>query len=122
MLSLTDNITSLNKMFLNCTSVDAEINYDLFRHCPNVTNITSFAEGAKISGGIYSRTENYSSSDTTTYGTFDFIPNLEQASNAFTGTNLQYIDNNVFAPIGDRYIDLREADYMFSNCFNLESC
>jgi hypothetical protein len=76
MLSLTDDMTSLNKMFLNCTSVDAEINYDLFRHCPNVTNINSFAEGTKIRGGIYSRTSNYDPSDTTTYGTFDFLPNL----------------------------------------------
>jgi hypothetical protein len=45
MLSLTNNITSLNKMFLNCYGIDAEVKYDLFRHCPNVTNITSFAEG-----------------------------------------------------------------------------
>ena len=122
MLSLTDNITSLNKMFLNCTSVDAEINYDLFRHCPNVTNINSFAEGTRIKGGIYSRTSNYDPSDTTTYGTFDFLPNLQQASNAFTASQIQYIDNNVFAPIDNNYINLMEADYMFSDCYNLESC
>lgn len=122
MLELTNNITSLNKMFLNCISVNAEINYDLFRHCPNVTNITSFAEGTALEGGIYSRSSDYSSLDTTTYGTFDFLPNLEQASNAFSGTNIQYIDNNVFAPIGTTYVKLREADYMFSNCLLLESC
>jgi hypothetical protein len=74
MLSLTDNITSLNKMFLNCSSIDSEINYDLFRHCPNVTNITSFAESTSIRGGIYSRASNFNVLDTTTYGTFDFLP------------------------------------------------
>jgi hypothetical protein len=77
MLKLTANMTSLNKMFLNCSSIDAEINYDLFRHCPNATNITSFAEGTSICGGIYSRSSNYNESDTTTYGTFDFIKNVE---------------------------------------------
>jgi len=122
MLSLTDNITSLNKMFLNCSSVDAEINYDLFRHCPNVTNITSFAENTLLRGGIYSRTSEYNENDSTTWGTFDFLPELEQASNAFSGSAIQYIDDNVFAPLNGSYINLREADYMFSNCFDLESC
>ena len=121
MLSLTNNITSLNKMFTGCDSVDAEISYDLFRHCPNVTNITSFAEGTSIKGGIYSRTDNYDEDDTTTYGTFDFLRNIEQASYAFSGTDLQYIDNNVFAPLDGRYIGLREADYMFSSCNLLET-
>ena len=122
MLNLTDNITSLNKMFLNCTSIDAEINYDLFRHCPNVTNITSFAESTSLKGGIYSRSQNYDENDSTTWGTFDFLPELEQASNAFSHSAIQYIDNDVFAPLNRNYINLREADYMFSNCFDLESC
>jgi hypothetical protein len=60
MLSLTNSITSMNKMFSNCFGINAEIKYDLFRHCPNVTNITSFAEGTSIRGGIYSRSSNYS--------------------------------------------------------------
>jgi len=122
MLNLTNNITSLNKMFLNCSAIDAEINYDLFRHCPNVTNITSFAEGTSLRGGIYSRTPDYSESDSTTWGTFDFLSGLEQASNAFSSAALQYIHDDVFAPINGTYINLREADYMFSNCYNLESC
>jgi hypothetical protein len=109
-------------MFLGCNSINTEIKYDLFRHCTNVTNITSFAEGTRISGGIYSRMSNYDPSDTTTYGTFDFLPNLVQASNAFRSTAIQYIDNNVFAPLNGNYINLKEADYMFSNCSNLESC
>lgn len=121
MLRLHDRIVSLNKMFMNCINIDAEVSYDLFRHCPNVTNINSFAEGTSIQGGIYSRSDDYSESDTTTYGTFDFIPNIQQASNAFSGTNLQYIDNNVFAPINGQYIKLQEADYMFSNCTSLKT-
>jgi len=122
MLQLHDNITSLNKMFMNCTSIDAEISYDLFRHCPNVTNITSFAENTSLCGGIYSRSSSYSYDDTTTWGTFDFIPELQQASNAFSGSGIQYIDNDAFAPLNGEYSNLMEADYMFSNCYNLESC
>ena len=121
MLELHDNITSLNKMFLNCVSIDAKIGYDLFRHCPNVTNITSFAENTSIKGGIYSRKSNYSESDTTTYGTFDFLKGLQQAANAFNGSGLQFIDTNVFAPLNGEYIGLMEADYMFAHCYNLES-
>jgi hypothetical protein len=119
MLKLHSNITSLNKMFINCNSIDAEIKYDLFRHCPNVTNITSFAESTAIRGGIYSRKADYDAEDTMTYGTFDFLPHLQQASNAFSGTALEYIDTNVFAPLNGRYAGLQEADYMFSNCYNL---
>lgn len=122
MLKLHSNITSLNKMFINCNSIDAEIKYDLFRHCPNVTNITSFAESTAIRGGIYSRKADYDAEDTMTYGTFDFLPHLQQASNAFSGTALEYIDTNVFAPLNGRYAGLQEADYMFSNCYNLQSC
>lgn len=122
MLKLHSNIASLNKMFLNCRGIDAEINYDLFRHCPNVTNINSFLESTSVKGGIYSRKADYDVSDTTTYGTFDFLPHLQQASNAFSGTGLQYIDTNVFAPLNGQYIGLLEADYMFSNCYDLESC
>ena len=122
MLQLHDGITSLNKMFMNCASVDAEIAYDLFRHCPNVTNITSFAESTSLCGGIYSRSSNYSSEDSTTWGTFDFLSNLQQVSNAFSGSGIQYIDDNVFAPLDGVYKGLMEADYMFSNCYDLESC
>jgi len=88
MLQMHNNITSLNKMFLGCRSIDAEISYDLFRHCPNVTNITSFAEGTSICGGIYSRADNFDENDTSTYGTFDFLPNLQQTSNAFSNSNI----------------------------------
>lgn len=122
MLKLTSNIMSLNKMFLNCFNVNTELTYDIFRYCPNVTNISSFVEGTSVRGGIYSRSNNYDSADTGTYGTFDFIPQLEQASNAFSSSNLQYIDNNVFAPLNGEFIKLKEADYMFSNCRELQSC
>jgi len=39
--------------------------------------MTSFAEGTSLTGGIYSRKDDYSAEDTTTYGTFDFLPNLK---------------------------------------------
>ena len=81
--------------------------------------LTSFAEGTSLRGGIYSRTLDYSESDSTTWGTFDFLSGLEQASNAFSSAALQYIDDNVFAPLDGNYINIREADYMFSNCTSL---
>lgn len=112
MLLLNDNITNLSKMFLNCVGINAEIKYDLFRHCPNVTNITSFAEGTEIQGGIYSRSE-------TSEGTFDFLPKLESASAAFNSTNISFIDTDVFAPKNGQYIQLRDVDYIFANCVNL---
>ena len=112
MLLLNDNITNLSKMFSGCSNIDTEIKYDLFRHCPNVTNITSFAEGTSITGGIYSRSTNYES-------TFDFIPKVQSVSYAFSGTQLQFIDNNIFAPKNGEYIKLLDADYLFHNCQQL---
>lgn len=121
MLLLHDGITNISKMFNNCSSVDAIIKYDLFRHCPNVMNITSFAANSGLKGGIYSRTSDYSQSDDETWGTFDFIKNVKSISNAFNNSNIQFIDNEVFAPIGDTYFDLIDADGVFANCYNLKS-
>lgn len=121
MLLIHDGITNISKMFNNCTSVDAIIKYDLFRHCPNVVDMTSFAANSGLKGGIYSRTYNYSVEDTTTWGTFDFIKDVKSISNAFNFTSLQFIDNEVFAPINGTYFDLRDADGAFANCYSLKS-
>lgn len=114
MLHITDNVTNISKMFLNCNNVGTEIKYDLFRHCPNVTNISSFAEGTSIKGGIYSRSTNYE-------GTFDFLPKLQSASNAFAGTKIEFLDTSVFAPKNGVYVGLLDADYMFAQCRELHS-
>ena len=125
MLLLHDGITNLVKTFLNCSGADAIIKYDLFRHCPNVTNISSFCEGAGIKGGIYSRMPDYNSNDTTTYGTFDFIRNLQSASNAFFNSSIEFIDNDIFAPYeedGDlKYFGLQDVDFMFGQCQSLKT-
>jgi hypothetical protein len=88
MMLLTDNITNMNKMFLGCRKVDAIIRYDVFRHCPNVTSLTAFAANSGLKGGIYSRDDNYSESDSTTWGTFDFIRNINSLTEAFANSGL----------------------------------
>ena len=125
MLLLHDNITNLSKMFLNCSSADAVIRYDVFRHCPNAINLSSFAEGAGIKGGIYSRADTYSDEDTTTWGTFDFIRDVRSISNMFSNSGLQFLDNNLFAPYIKNdsltYFNIQDADFAFSMCHDLTS-
>jgi len=117
MMSLTDNITNMNKMFLGCRKVDAIIRYDVFRHCPNVTSMTAFAANSGLKGGIYSRDDNYSESDSTTWGTFDFIRNINSLTEAFANSDLQFIDADIFAPWKEGYVDtyfnIQDADRMF---------
>lgn len=125
MLLLHDGVTNMSKMFLDCASANAIIRYDLFRHCPNVVDITNFAAGSGLRGGIYSRTSDYSESDTTTWGTFDFIRGVLSISNAFNSSALQFIDNDVFAPWQEngatKYFKLRDADYTFAYCNRMQS-
>ena len=121
MLLLHQGITNLTKMFYNCTSANAVIKYDLFRHCPNAINISSFAEGAGIRGGIYSRTDDYDVNDTTTYGTFDFIRDVRSISNAFCNSSIEFLDTNIFAPYDRTYFGIQDADSVFASCRNLKS-
>ena len=125
MMLLTDNITNMNKMFLGCRKVDAIIRYDVFRHCPNVTSLTAFAANSGLKGGIYSRDDNYSESDSTTWGTFDFIRNINSLTEAFANSGLQFIDADIFAPWKEGYIDtyfnIQDADRMFQGCTQLVS-
>jgi hypothetical protein len=121
MLLLHQGITNLTKMFYNCISANAVIKYDLFRHCPNAINISSFAEGAGIRGGIYSRTDDYDVNDTTTYGTFDFIRDVRSISNAFCNSSIEFLDTNIFAPYDGTYFGIQDADSVFASCRNLKS-
>ena len=121
MLLLHSNITNINRMFNHCTSVDAVVHYDIFRHCPNVIDMTQFACETRLKGGIYSRTSTYSESDTTTWGTFDFVREAKSLTGAFVGTNLQFIDNDAFAPYDGQYFRFNDIDTIFMNCSNLQS-
>ena len=63
MLRLTPTVSSLESTFKNCSNINGEIWRDLFRNCPNVTNIKEAYSGCKLSGIFYSRTLNYNPSD-----------------------------------------------------------
>ena len=125
MLLLHDNITNISRMFTGCSGIDADLRYDTFRHCPNVIDMTAFASGSGLRGGIYSRATTYSDEDTTTWGTFDFIRNVKSLTEAFISSKLEFIDNDAFAPYMSNeqltYFDLRDMDNMFAYCPNLAS-
>ena len=111
MYKVQPNVTTLNKMFQGCAYINVAIWSDLFSKCPNVTDITSFAEGTGLMGTFYSTTENRR-------GILDYLPNLRIANYAFFGTSLEWIDNNAFKD----NTSITEADYMFGNCTLLNSC
>lgn len=122
MVRLPNSATSLEGMFKGCSGISGDLWYDLFRPCSKLVTIKEAFSGTNLSGIFFSRTSDYSSSNDSTWGILDFIPNLTDAESAFESTNIQWIDNNVFAPIGDKYYSIAKADYMFRNCGQLSSC
>ena len=122
MFRLTSTLTSLEGMFKDCSGISGDIFYDLFRQCVGVENLKDSFNGTRLSGIFFSRTSNYSSSDSSTFGILDFLPKLKNTESAFANTALQWIDDNAFAPIGNTYIGITSADYMFQNCTSLHSC
>jgi len=73
MLRLTNKLTSLEGMFKNCSGISGDIWYDMLKYCPNVQSIKDTFNGTRLSGIFFSRTSNYSSTDTSTYGLLDFV-------------------------------------------------
>lgn len=122
MVRLTEKIVSLEGMFRGCSNIIGDVWYDLFRLCPNVNSIKEAFSGTSLTGPFFSRTSDYSPSNDSTWGILDFLPKLTDAESAFEATFLQWIDNNVFAPIGDKYSPLVKVDYMFRGCMQLRSC
>lgn len=125
MVRLTNKVSSLEGMFKGCYNVSGDIWYDLFRPCPNVGSIKETFSGTQISGTFFSRSRDYNTSDTSTWGILDFLPNLTDSEAAFDSTGLEWIDNNVFTPItGDTviYCPIVKSDYMFRNCMAIKSC
>ena len=126
MLRLTPAVSSLESTFKNCSNINGEIWRDLFRNCPNVTNIKEAFSGCKLSGIFYSRTSNYNPSDDYTWGILDFAPNLLDAESSFESTNLEWIDNNIFSPAVyngvTTYPSLVRIDRMFRSCSSLKTC
>lgn len=122
MVRLTDNLTSLGGMFKGCINISGDIWYDIFRHCPNVNTIKEAFSGTGLSGVFFSRTSDYNVSKDSTWGILDFLPKVTDAEAAFDSTNLEWIDNNVFAPANNVYSPLVKVDYMFRGCSQLKSC
>lgn len=126
MVRLTSSLTSLEGTFKDCIGISGDIWFDIFKLCPNVVSIKEGFSNTKLSGAFFSRKSTYSKEDTSTWGILDFIPKLSDAESAFSSTNLQWIDTNVFAPIteGDitTYCSIVKADYMFRDCYQLQSC
>lgn len=126
MVRLTSNLTSLEGMFKSCSGIRGDLWYDIFRYCPNVNSIKEAFTDTSLTGIFFSREEQYSQSNDSTWGILDFLPKVTDAESAFQGTGIEWIDNNVFAPIviGDQktYSPLVKVDYMFRNCTLLQSC
>lgn len=117
MSKLNSTVTSIEGIFKGCTGINGAIWRDIFKPCPNLTSIKDAFNDTNISGIVYSRASNYSDDDISTYGIFDFCRNLIDAENAFSSTKLEWIDNNIFAPInGTTYSNLATIDSMFRNC------
>lgn len=106
-----ESVTNLSKMFMGCSQITVDLWKDIFSKCPHVINLTSFCEGAGVSGSFFST----KGSDK---GILAYLPDLQSASYAFANTRLQWIDNNAFLGCSS----LKEADQMFANCWNLYSC
>ena len=120
-LRLSPNTTSLEGAFNYCSGIEIDIWYDIFKNLSKVTTLKSAFVNTKLKGIIRSRLSTYTATDKTTWGTLDFLPLLSDASYAFAGTSLNWIDNNVFAPIDTTYSPITNADYMFSDCSSLYS-
>ena len=125
-IRIGQQVTSIEAMFKGCSGITGALQYDMFRTCPNLLTIKEAFSGCKLTGRFYSRTSNYSSTDSTTWGILDFIPKVQDAESAFENNLIEYIDNNVFAPRiingVTQYYDLVRIDRMFRGCTYLTTC
>ena len=126
MTQLTNSLTSIEGMFKGCSLITGDLWYDMFRPCPNVSIIKEAFSSTTLTGIFFSRKSNYSPDDDSTWGILDFLPKLSDAEAAFESAAIEWIDNNVFAPIvynGQTiYSPIAKVDYIFRNCSLLESC
>ena len=125
-IRIGSTVTSIEGMFKGCSNINNTIERTIFSTCRNLTVIKEAFSGTRLTGTFYSRTSNYSPADESTWGILDYLPKLVDAEAAFDSTSLEWIDNNVFAPIiynGEiTYSPLVKVDHMFRNCVRLSSC
>lgn len=126
MVRLTDKVTSLEGAFKGCSNISGDLWYDMFRPCPNVNTIKEAFSNTRLSGIFFSRGQDYNPAKDSTWGILDFVPKLTDIEAAFDNTSIEWIDNNVFAPIVNgrttTYSPLVKIDYMFRGCYSLKSC
>lgn len=115
---LPSSLVTMESMFSGCGGIVGEINRGLLNKCSKLDTLKDAFAGTKLFGAIESRTSNYSLEDKSTWGFFDYVPNLTSLERAFSGTDVEYIDEKVFEPILDTLVNI---DYCFSNCFNLKT-
>lgn len=126
MLRLTNNVTTIERMFKGCLEVSGALWYDMFRKLSSLTIMKDAFSGTGLNGIFYSRTSDYSYADDSTWGILDFLPKLKDAESAFSGTLIEWIDNNVFAPRLVNgvltYSPIVNVTNMFAFCMNLKTC
>ena len=126
MLRLTNNVTTIERMFKGCLEVSGALWYDMFRKLSSLTIMKDAFSGTGLNGIFYSRTSDYSYADDSTWGILDFLPKLKDAESAFSGTLIEWIDNNVFAPRLVNgvltYSPIVNVTNMFAYCMNLKTC
>lgn len=119
---LNNNVTSTESLFKGCTGITGEIWRDFFSNCRNIDNIKDMFSGSGISGTIVSRADNYSDSDESTWGLFDYLPNLRNLEGSFEGSFIEWIDNNLFKSKNGTYYPFVNIDNMFRYCGRLKTC
>lgn len=115
-------IISLEATFKGCSNITGEIWRDIFSGCRSVENIKEIFANSGISGTITSRANAFSLTNETTWGLFDYLPNLKDAESAFEGSLVEWIDNNLFQPKNGVYYTILNIDGLFRNCGRLKTC
>lgn len=126
MFRTKSNITDIERMFSGCTGVSGNIWYDILRNMPNLNTMKESFNQTKLNGIFYSRRNDYSYDDDSTWGILDFTPNLKDAEAAFSNTTIEWIDNNIFQPRDVNgtltYSSLVNITGMFKGCSILRAC
>ena len=118
---LNSSVLSLEGTFKGCSSIDSDIWRDYFSRCRKVETIKDAFSGTRLTGIIYSSSPEYSELVESTWGFFDFAPNLKDAEAAFEGSLVEWIDNNLFKPKNGVAYSIVNIDKLFRNCGALQS-
>ena len=128
MIRIPNSVTSLEATFKGCYAINCEIWRSIFSNCRNVVSLKETFNNSGITGTFYSRKNNFSQDDETTWGILDYLQTTDiiDAESSFEGTQLQWIDNKVFAPKVVNgvtvYSQIAKVDHMFRDCQLLSSC